>query len=87
MGCSAVSDATAGRRTGFPHGAFKRKVLTNIQQGHAPDDVYDETRREFGEKELVRLTLAVTQINAWNRIAIGFRSEPGRYQPRKTVQA
>jgi AhpD family alkylhydroperoxidase len=55
--------------------------LTNIQQGHAPDDVYEQARREFDEAQLVRLTLAITQINTWNRIAIAFRAEPGTYRP------
>ena len=32
--------------------------------------------REFGEKDLVELTLAVATINAWNRMAIAFRAEP-----------
>jgi AhpD family alkylhydroperoxidase len=57
------------------------EALTNIQQGHAPDHVYESVRKEFSEKELAALTLAITQINAWNRIAIGFRAEPGTYQP------
>jgi AhpD family alkylhydroperoxidase len=57
------------------------EALTNIQQGHAPDEVYQQVRLEFDEPQLVRLTLAITQINAWNRIAIAFRAEPGTYQP------
>lgn len=59
------------------------EAITNIQQGHAADAVYEEVRREFSEAELVRLTLAITQINTWNRIAIAFRAEPGTYQPQK----
>jgi AhpD family alkylhydroperoxidase len=58
------------------------EVLTNIQQGHAPDDVYEDLRREFDETALVKLTVAITQINTWNRIAIAFRVEPGTYQPK-----
>jgi AhpD family alkylhydroperoxidase len=61
------------------------EALTNIQQGHAPDHVYEIVRKQLNEKELVGLTLAITQINAWNRIAIGFRAEAGTYQPPKTV--
>lgn len=61
--------------------------ITNIQQGHAPDDVYEAAHREFGDADLVKLTLAITQINAWNRIAIAFRAEAGTYQPKvKTEQ-
>jgi AhpD family alkylhydroperoxidase len=58
------------------------EAITNIQQGHAPDEVYEEVRKEFSEAELVRLTMAITQINTWNRISIAFRVEPGTYQPK-----
>lgn len=63
------------------------EAVTNIQQGHVPDEVYEEARREFDEAQLVRLTLAITQINAWNRIAIAFRAEPGGYQPASHLTA
>jgi AhpD family alkylhydroperoxidase len=58
------------------------EAITNIQQGHASDEVYEEVRKQFTEAELVRLTLAITQINTWNRLAIAFRVEPGTYQPK-----
>ena len=35
----------------------------------------------FSEKELVDLTWAIATINAWNRVAISLRSEPGKYKP------
>ncbi|MHB1935276.1 MAG: carboxymuconolactone decarboxylase family protein [Acidobacteriaceae bacterium] len=57
------------------------EAITNIQAGHAPDEVYDEFSQNFSEEEQVNLTLAITTINAWNRIAIGFRVVPGSYQP------
>jgi AhpD family alkylhydroperoxidase len=57
------------------------EALTNIQQGHASDEVYEEVRPAFTEEELVSLTLAIAQINLWNRLAIAFRAEPGTYQP------
>jgi AhpD family alkylhydroperoxidase len=63
------------------------EALTNIQQGHAPDEVYAEARGEFSEAELARLTVAITLINAWNRIAIGFKAEPGTYQPAAAAKA
>lgn len=54
------------------------EALTLIHEGHAPDDVYDEVRRHFDDRELVELTMAIVAINAWNRIAIAFREVPGR---------
>jgi AhpD family alkylhydroperoxidase len=57
------------------------EAITNIQAGHASDAIYHELSRNFSEEERVNLTLAITTINAWNRIAIGFRMVPGSYQP------
>jgi AhpD family alkylhydroperoxidase len=50
------------------------EAVTLISQTHAPDAVYEEARRHFTEEELVKLTVDITAINAWNRIAIGFRA-------------
>jgi len=53
------------------------EAVTNIQDGHAPDAVYDEVRAHFSEVETVNLTLVITTINAWNRIAISLGAYPG----------
>ena len=63
------------------------EAITNIQQGHAPDAVYEEARKHFSEQELVRLTFAIAQINFWNRESIGFRVEPGTYQPQTKARS
>ena len=52
------------------------EALTLITKGHAPNDVYEEARRHFSEKELVDLTIATVAINGWNRVAIAFRATP-----------
>lgn len=59
------------------------EAITNIQQGHASDEAYAAVRQQFDEPETARLTLAIIQINSWNRIAIAFRPEVGSYQPAK----
>jgi AhpD family alkylhydroperoxidase len=53
------------------------EAVTNIQDGHAPDAVYAEVRAHFSEVETVNLTLTITTINAWNRIAIALGEYPG----------
>ena len=53
------------------------EAVTNIQDGHAPDVVYDEVHAHFNELETVNLTLTITTINAWNRIAISMGNYPG----------
>jgi AhpD family alkylhydroperoxidase len=57
------------------------EAVTLVTQGHVPDAVYEEARAHFGPKELADLTLVVTTINAWNRLSIAARTEPGTYQP------
>ena len=53
------------------------EAVTNILEGHAPDAVYDEVRAHFSEVETVNLTLAITNINTWNRLAIALGNYPG----------
>jgi AhpD family alkylhydroperoxidase len=50
------------------------EAVTLVSQTHVPDEVYEQARSQFSEEELVKLTLLVTTINAWNRFAISFRS-------------
>ena len=57
------------------------EALTLVAETQVPDEVYERVRPHFTDKELVNLSLAVATINAWNRLAISFRSEPGSYQP------
>jgi AhpD family alkylhydroperoxidase len=57
------------------------EALTLISDGPIEDELYDEVRKQFSEKEIVDLSLAIIAINGWNRLAIPFRSEPGHYQP------
>ncbi|WP_207513842.1 carboxymuconolactone decarboxylase family protein [Longitalea luteola] len=57
--------------------------VTNVQDGHVPDEVYAQARQQFSEEELIDLTLGITTINSANRLNIAFRTEAGNYQPGK----
>ncbi len=48
--------------------------LTLLARTGAPDDVFDALKDHFTDEEIVNLSMAITVINAWNRIAVGFRS-------------
>ncbi|MBF9197403.1 carboxymuconolactone decarboxylase family protein [Microvirga terrestris] len=50
------------------------EALTLVAETHAPDADYEELSRHFTPAEQVNLTLMIGAINAWNRLAIGFRS-------------
>ena len=63
------------------------EAVTNVRDGHVPDEAYEEVRAHFTEAELVNLTLAVTSINSWNRLNIAFRVPAGDYVPGMFKQA
>ncbi len=50
------------------------EATTLISETHSPDAVYEMVRLQFAEAELVKLTILIATINAWNRVAISFRS-------------
>jgi AhpD family alkylhydroperoxidase len=60
------------------------EAVTLVSETHVPDDVYAELRRHFSEEEVVKLTVLVATINAWNRISISFRS---LHPPGETAKA
>ncbi len=49
------------------------EAVTRIE-GRVSDEVYEEAKKHFSDKELVNLTLAITQINVWNRFNVAFRN-------------
>ena len=49
--------------------------LTKIAKTHAPDEAYEEAKSVFSEDELLTLSIGIAMINAWNRLAIGFRQQ------------
>jgi AhpD family alkylhydroperoxidase len=58
------------------------EAVTLITQGHVADEVYATVRKQFSEKEIADLTLAIATINAWNRLAISTRTPAGQYVSR-----
>ena len=52
------------------------EAVTHLSETHAPDDVYENLKAHFSEKEIVDLTLGIALVNAWNRIAVSFRHLP-----------
>jgi len=57
------------------------EAVTLVADTHVPDEVYERVRPHFSEEELIDLTLAVTQINVWNRLNVAFRTVAGNYRP------
>src|SRR5262249_13689976 len=47
-------------------------ALTRMSEGHTHASAYEALAAEFTEEERVNLTLMISVINGWNRIAVGF---------------
>jgi AhpD family alkylhydroperoxidase len=57
------------------------EAITLISVDHVPDDVYEIAANAFDEKELAQLIGLIIMINAWNRVGVTCRIEPGHYDP------
>lgn len=56
------------------------ETVTSVAYDHVPDAEFEAVRKQFTDKEVADLTLAIVAINGWNRLAIAFRSVPGTYR-------
>ena len=92
LAAASLTEVVEGLAKDFAAGAGPARVVETgfgassdlarqIRDG-APADVFASARERYTEEELVNLTLAVIAINGWNRLAIAFRPEVGKYQPR-----
>ena len=52
------------------------ETVTRVEQTGVPDEAYQDARAVFEERELVDLTIAISLMNAYNRMAISFRAAP-----------
>jgi AhpD family alkylhydroperoxidase len=52
------------------------ETVTRVAETGVPDEAYEAVRTVFEERELVDLTIAIGLMNAYNRMAISFRTTP-----------
>jgi AhpD family alkylhydroperoxidase len=52
------------------------ETVTRVAETAVPDEAYEAARAMFDERELVDLTIAISLMNAYNRMAISFRNTP-----------
>ncbi|MDO6430272.1 carboxymuconolactone decarboxylase family protein [Flavitalea sp. BT771] len=59
------------------------EALTKLEGRAVSDEIYEAALEEFGEEELIDLTLAVIAINGYNRVNLAFpnRAVVGTYKP------
>ena len=56
------------------------RLTDDSDRGRVPDELWAATRQHFDDKELAALVLAVTMINAWNRLGVTLRMVPESYK-------
>src|SRR4029077_1571156 len=50
------------------------EAITRLTNQEVSDEIYNQAREEFSEKELAQLTLSIIAINGWNRLNVAFRT-------------
>jgi len=58
------------------------EAVTNLPDGRVSDEHFAAAHGEFGDKELVDLTMAIAQMNALNRLAIAMHVTPAVRRPK-----
>ncbi|WP_409343156.1 carboxymuconolactone decarboxylase family protein [Paenibacillus sp. MBLB4367] len=56
------------------------EAVTLISANGVPDEVYEEARKHFDEKQYVDLVMMIVAINGWNRFSIAVNNVPGSYK-------
>ena len=57
------------------------EAMTLVAGTNVPDAVWERARASFDDDELAQLVFAIAAINAWNRLNVATRLEPGHYRP------
>jgi AhpD family alkylhydroperoxidase len=52
------------------------ETVTRVAETGVPDTAYEAASSAFEERELVDLTIAISLMNTYNRMAISFRNTP-----------
>jgi AhpD family alkylhydroperoxidase len=52
------------------------EAITELGDGHVPDEVYERAAELFSERELGQVIALAVTINAWNRINVTVRLQP-----------
>lgn len=56
------------------------EALTRMPAEENSDHIHDELNKHFSKDEVANLTMAVVQINSWNRLVRSFGPVPGQFK-------
>ena len=52
------------------------ELLTRLADRSVPDEAYEAVCKHFSQDEVIALSVAIANINAWNRLGAAFRFAP-----------
>jgi alkylhydroperoxidase family enzyme len=52
------------------------ELLTRLADRSVPDEAYEAVCQHFSQDEVIALSVAIANINAWNRLGAAFRFAP-----------
>lgn len=61
------------------------ETLTRLPEEAHSDHIHDELDKYFSKEQIAHLTLAIIQINSWNRLVRSFGTEPGKYKVKEAA--
>lgn len=61
--------------------------LTHMPAEENSDTIHDGLKKHFSKEEIANLTMAVIQMNSWNRLVRSFGPTPGLYKVPETAAA
>lgn len=61
------------------------EAVTLIADNFVSDELYNLVSRHFDRNEIIKILMAISTINAWNRIAITTKMIPGSHKVEQTV--
>ena len=56
------------------------EILTHMRAEEHSDSIHDELDKYFSKEEIADITMAIIQINSWNRLTRSFGSVPGLFK-------
>ncbi|WP_375782067.1 carboxymuconolactone decarboxylase family protein [Paenibacillus baekrokdamisoli] len=54
------------------------EAMTRISEHGLTDEVYEQARAHYNEKQIIDLIMIINVINSWNRIGVSMQLDPGQ---------
>lgn len=61
------------------------ETLTHLPAEESSDHILDDMSRFYSKEQIAKITLAITQINSWNRVVRACGTVPGKYKVKEAV--